>query len=130
MGPSTSFQPIIAYQNIEKVAESEAVIITSGKFVYDIEQILLEKKSQKTVLLAIEELYPFPEAKLSGLLAALPKTAQCYWVQEENFNGGAFQFAENRINRVLGEHGLKEVRYVGRRAVAATAVGSSELHKR
>jgi 2-oxoglutarate dehydrogenase complex dehydrogenase (E1) component-like enzyme len=34
------------------------------------------------------------------------------------------------VNRVLGELGLKEVKYVGRRAVAATAVGSSELHKR
>jgi 2-oxoglutarate dehydrogenase complex dehydrogenase (E1) component-like enzyme len=51
-------------------------------------------------------------------------------VQEENFNGGAFQFAENRVNRVLGQLGLPEVRYVGRRAVAATAVGSSEMHKR
>jgi 2-oxoglutarate dehydrogenase E1 component len=44
-------------------------------------------------LLAIEELYPFPEAKLSEIIASAPKNAQVYWVQEENFNGGAFQFA-------------------------------------
>jgi 2-oxoglutarate dehydrogenase complex dehydrogenase (E1) component-like enzyme len=54
MGPNTAFQPILPYQNLEKIGQSEAIILTSGKFVYDIEQILLEKKASKIVLLAIE----------------------------------------------------------------------------
>ena len=58
------------------------------------------------------------------------KNAQVYWIQEENFNSGAFQFVENRINRVLRNMGVsQEVKYVGRRACAATSVGSIELHK-
>ena len=52
-------------------------------------------------------------------------------MQEENLNGGAYQFVVNRISRVLSEVGWKgELEYVGRRAIANTAVGSVELHKR
>jgi 2-oxoglutarate dehydrogenase complex dehydrogenase (E1) component-like enzyme len=37
---------------------------------------------------------------------------------------------QNRINRVLKKLGFKNsIKYVGRRALATTAVGSSELHK-
>ena len=52
-------------------------------------------------------------------------------MQEENLNGGAYQFVANRIGRVLTEVGCKgRLEYVGRRAIANTAVGSVELHKR
>lgn len=46
-------------------------------------------------------------------------------------NGGAFYFVDRRINRILKHVGIKnELKYVGRRAIAASAVGSSELHKK
>jgi 2-oxoglutarate dehydrogenase E1 component len=68
---------------------------------------------------------------LAEILKNAPANAKIYWVQEENFNGGAFQFVQNRINRVLDELSIKhEVKYVGRRAISAAAVGSSELHKK
>ena len=53
-----------------------------------------------------------------------------HWIQEENINGGAFYYVERRIARVMNNLEIKsDVKYVGRRAVATTAVGSVELHK-
>ena len=103
----------------------------SGKFVYDVHQLISEKKAEKTALLTIEELFPFPEARLEELLRGLSPNSQVYWVQEENLNGGAYQFVASRIQRALSAVGWKgDLGYVGRRAVSATAVGSVELHKR
>jgi hypothetical protein len=39
-------------------------------------------------------------------------------------NSGAFEFIYPRITRVLKDLNLKELTYVGRRAIAASAVGS------
>lgn len=41
MGPNTAFQPILPYQNLENISNSQVILLTSGKFVYDVEQILL-----------------------------------------------------------------------------------------
>jgi 2-oxoglutarate dehydrogenase E1 component len=131
MAEGTSFQPILNYSQDVALSNSSVVFLTSGKFVYDIQQLITENKGSKTALLAIEELYPFPEAKLEALLKDLSKNAQVYWVQEENFNGGAFQFVQPRISRILCNLSITApLKYVGRRAVAAVAVGSSELHKK
>lgn len=46
-------------------------------------------------------------------------------------NGGAYSFVERRFARILKNLGFKNnLKYVGRRAVATTAVGSAELHKK
>lgn len=45
-------------------------------------------------------------------------------------NSGAFEFVYPRITRVLNDLKLGQLTYVGRRALATTAVGSSELHKK
>lgn len=93
MGEGTSFQPVLDYRNTSKIGECDSVIFCSGKFVYDIEALASENKAEKTCILAIEELYPFPEKIITEIVSKASKSAKFYWVQEENFNGGAFQFA-------------------------------------
>lgn len=105
-------------------------MLCSGKFVYDIDEILHKEKKDKTALLTIEELFPFPETELKEILSKCSPTAKVFWVQEENLNSGAFEFVSPRITRVLNELNLGQLTYVGRRALATTAVGSSELHKK
>lgn len=82
MGLGTAFQPILPYKNLDKIEQCETIFLTSGKFVYDIDQLLTESKPEKTCLLAIEELYPFPEGKLSDILKKASPNAKVYWVQE------------------------------------------------
>jgi 2-oxoglutarate dehydrogenase E1 component len=93
MGEGTSFQPVLDYRNTSKIGDCNSVIFCSGKFVYDIEALAVESKAEKTCIIAIEELYPFPEKIIADILSKANKNAKFYWVQEENFNGGAFQFA-------------------------------------
>ena len=46
-------------------------------------------------------------------------------------NSGAFEFVYPRLMRVARELGFdREIKYVGRQAIATCAVGSSELHKK
>lgn len=118
------------YANCDRISECSTVFLVSGKFVYDVQQLIQEKGATKTCLLAVEELYPFPEELLQESLKGLSPSAKIFWIQEENFNGGPYQFVENRVNRVLGNLGVSsELRFVGRRAIACTAVGSVELRK-
>jgi 2-oxoglutarate dehydrogenase E1 component len=130
IGPGSSFQPMLKYANCDRISECSTVFLVSGKYVYDVQQLIQKKGATKTCLLAIEELYPFPEELLQESLKGLSPSAKIFWIQEENFNGGPYQFVENRMNRVLGNLGVSsELRFVGRRAIACTAIGSVELHK-
>ena len=54
MGPDSAFRPVIDYANLERLASCKSVIIMSGKFVYDVQQLIAEKSADATVLLAIE----------------------------------------------------------------------------
>ena len=51
-------------------------------------------------------------------------------MQEETMNGGAYSYAEPRLARVIRELGFENQDIIchARRAVASTAVGSSELN--
>ena len=130
LGPGSSFQPILKYANCENFPECSTVFLTSGRIAYNVQELIREKGATKTCLLTVEELYPFPEELLQERLKGISPSAKVFWVQEENFNGGPYQFVENRVNRVLGTLGVsRELRYVGRRAIACPAVGSVELHK-
>jgi 2-oxoglutarate dehydrogenase complex dehydrogenase (E1) component-like enzyme len=64
MGPGSSFQPILPYKNNDNLHQCKVVFLTSGKFVYEIQELIVAKKSSNTCLFAIEELYPFPETQL------------------------------------------------------------------
>lgn len=45
-------------------------------------------------------------------------------------NSGAYAFVEPHLLRILSETNHGTLTYVGRRALAMTAVGSSELHSK
>jgi 2-oxoglutarate dehydrogenase E1 component len=49
---------------------------------------------------------------------------ECYWVQEEPENMGAWPFLRPQLTRLFG----REPEYIGRPAAAATAVGSHRRH--
>jgi 2-oxoglutarate dehydrogenase complex dehydrogenase (E1) component-like enzyme len=82
MGPGTKFERIWEYRNVDKISECETIILCSGKFVYDIDEILEKENKDRTALLTIEELFPFPESELKEILSKCKSSAKVYWVQE------------------------------------------------
>lgn len=96
------------------------LFFTSGKIFYD----LLTRKKESDILIRIEELYPFPTAKVEKILAKYPTVSQFFWIQEEPENMGAWESVRPHLAALL-----PTLSYIGRERSASTAVGSYRKHK-
>ena len=99
------------------------VLLCSGKVAYD---LLVEKAKRHTDQVAVvrlEQIYPWPEDRLSEVLARYRRAVEWKWVQEESQNNGAWFFIEPRL-RAMGI----PIEYVGRDASASPATGSNYIH--
>jgi 2-oxoglutarate dehydrogenase E1 component len=75
----------------------------------------------------LEQLYPFPEEQLRGVLKKYKKAKSFVWLQEEPRNRGAWTFLLDRMSSVIGD---APFRYVGRPASASPATGSHHQHEK
>lgn len=110
-------------------ASIERLILCSGKVAIDVEGKLaeLDELTQRKVYVArVEELYPFPDQRLSELRDRLPNVREWVWVQEEPANMGAWSYMETRLPKVAGDIA---VRYVGRPERSSTAEGYPDTHQ-
>jgi len=101
------------------------LILCSGKLYYELLEKRNAEKRPDIALVRIEQLYPLDEVALEALFAACPDDVELCWVQEETANGGAWAHLAPQLQRLAG----RPLRYIGRPAGAATAVGSHRLHK-
>jgi 2-oxoglutarate dehydrogenase E1 component len=117
------FQPIIIDPLPKKGLKR--LILCSGKIYYELLEKRTAEKRPDIALVRIEQLYPLDEGTLEELFAACPDDVELCWVQEEPANGGAWAHLAPQLQRLAG----RPLRYIGRPAAAATAVGSHRLHK-
>jgi 2-oxoglutarate dehydrogenase E1 component len=101
------------------------ICFCSGKLYYELLQRREELGEERTALVRIEQLYPFPARDIAGILRSYPSDSRLWWVQEEPYNRGAWHFVRDRFLRDLGVHGLG---YLGRRGSASPATGSHARH--
>ena len=120
---SGSFQPILddAYDN----SSPKTVILCSGKIYYDLDRRRLELKNKDTVIVRLEQFYPFPELQLKKIAARYQQAQKWCWVQEEPQNMGGWQFVKPRIEAITG----KNLRYIGRDAAASPATGFPGIYR-
>ncbi len=124
-----------AYQNDSKLVELkkdnkiEKVIICSGKIYFDLIEARENEKNNTTVLVRIEQLYPFPVKHLGKVLKKY-KNAEYFWCQEEPMNMGGWNTARHYIDRTLEIIQVKgeKVKYIGRNAAASPATGNLNKH--
>lgn len=100
---------------------TKRILICTGKIYYD----LLEHKeaidSKDTVIIRLEQMYPFPTQDIRDHLAKYPSVNHITWVQEESQNTGAWSFVHERFSRYLPEFNIS---YLGRHENFTTATGS------
>ncbi|MFW6181971.1 MAG: hypothetical protein ACOC8N_09495 [Spirochaetota bacterium] len=101
------------------------ICFCSGKLFYELLQRREELGEERTALVRVEQLYPFPTREISGLLGRYQPETELWWVQEEPYNRGAWQFIRDRFARELGVH---HIRYLGRKGSASPATGSHAGH--
>lgn len=104
----------------------QTVLLCSGKIYFELLEKKLADERDDVALIRIEQLYPLREDLLRQAIKSFPKAKAFAWVQEEPANGGAWSFLRPHLNELLGEEPV----YVGRPAMAATAVGSHRQHNK
>ncbi|WP_460452000.1 2-oxoglutarate dehydrogenase E1 component [Alsobacter sp. SYSU BS001988] len=138
MGPGSSFHrllwddaQILKGEKIKLAKDNKIrrVVLCSGKVYYDLYEEREKRGVDDVYLLRVEQLYPFPVKALAAELARF-KNADVVWCQEEPKNMGSWTFVEPYLRWVLARSGMKvkEPRYAGRPASAATATGLMSKH--
>ncbi|BAJ31693.1 MULTISPECIES: multifunctional oxoglutarate decarboxylase/oxoglutarate dehydrogenase thiamine pyrophosphate-binding subunit/dihydrolipoyllysine-residue succinyltransferase subunit [Kitasatospora] len=127
-----AFRPVIGDRTVDP-AKVRKVVITSGKFYYDLEAARTDRGVTDTAIVRVERLYPLPVAELQEELARYGDDVQFVWAQEEPANQGAWPFiAMNLVDHlqvVIGPTGGNaRLRRVARPASSAPAVGSAKRH--
>jgi len=103
------------------------VLLCSGKVYYALLDGRREREIDTTAIVRVEQLYPFPQRELEAVLGAYPQAREVFWVQEEPWNMGGWQFMAQRLPRVLSAS--RSLRYVGRHEAASPAAGSYKRHQ-
>jgi 2-oxoglutarate decarboxylase len=131
VGTAVDTQPL-------NVGEVRRVLLCSGKVAFDAmarRQALLGAEPgipapgidpAAVAVVRVEQLYPWPEEALAGVLGRYPNADQVVWVQEEPENMGAWSFAHGRLHRLLRDRFV--LSHVSRAESASPASGSAALH--
>ena len=119
------WQSVICEQEVDSNTVKR-VILCSGKVYYDLLEQRRRQKSEDSALIRIEQLYPFPDIELKAVLKPFSKVKDIVWCQEESKNQGAWYWIQHHLISCLEKN--QHLRYVGRAASAAPAVGSPLVH--
>ena len=130
MAEGSAFRFVIP--EIDPIASPEQVkrvVICSGKVYYDLLATRRQQGIQDVAIVRLEQLYPFPIRSLSAALAPY-RNAEVVWCQEEPENMGGWQYADRRIEKMLGglDIAAKRPRYIGREEAASPATGLARTH--
>jgi 2-oxoglutarate dehydrogenase E1 component len=116
---SGTFEPVIS-EVIGDSKKATTTICLTGKLYYEV-VAALKNASLSAKVVRVEQFYPYPVAELK---AALSKSKNVIWAQEEPKNQGAWNF----ISELMNEHLDIQPKYVGRPRTATTACGSGKRH--
>ncbi len=133
------FQEVLDDAAMAAAAAAKAikrVVLCSGKVYYDLlaERQAKPELAKSVALIRVEQLYPWPEAKLAQILERYSSASSIVWAQEEPRNMGAWSYVFNLWSGGLGNFakkaGGRPIHYVGREVGAAPAVGSHKVHEK
>lgn len=116
-----AFKTIIA----DDSKKPNRILFVSGKLYWELKRYQETLgSSNKTLLVRIEQLYPFAQKEISDLLA-MHVHADMYWIQEEPRNNGAFLYMKD----CFAKYFKQTLKYIGRKECSSVALGSLKVHK-
>lgn len=116
------FMPVIA--DSRQQDDVDTLLLCTGKVYYELAERRQLDRIAGTAIWRIEQLYPLRLEALRAAVTTWPRLQRIAWVQEEPDNMGAWPFLRPQLTRLFS----REIEYVGRPAMAATAVGSHRRH--
>jgi 2-oxoglutarate dehydrogenase E1 component len=126
----TRFQRVLRDPSGDADKHVRRLVLVSGKLFYELAEARDAAGDKDTLILRVEQLYPFPSDALIAAFSRMPNVETVVWAQEEPKNQGAWSFVEPYLEKVLAEVDCKPERavYAGRKAAAATATGLARNH--
>ncbi|MES2856571.1 MAG: 2-oxoglutarate dehydrogenase subunit E1, partial [Bdellovibrionota bacterium] len=111
----------------------ETLVLCSGKVYYDImaKKEELGSDADKVAVVRVEQIYPFPDHKLSAVMRSYPNLKRIMWTQEEPKNMGAWSFVFPlllEMKAIMAMDGVT-LTYNGRTERASPATGSEKVHQ-
>jgi len=103
------------------------VLLTSGKFYYELDAYRTAHHITDTAIVRLEQLYPVPRRTLERVLDAYPQVTDIRWVQEEPANQGAWGFLALELPELIPR--LTGIKRISRRSMAAPSAGSARVHE-
>jgi 2-oxoglutarate dehydrogenase E1 component len=124
------FRRILSDPNPPPDADVKRLVLCTGKLAYELIEARDKAGDSSISIVRIEQLYPFPGEALLARLRRMAHLEEVVWAQEEPRNQGYWAHVEPRIERRLGEAGLKPKRplYAGREPAASPATGLAKRH--
>ena len=107
--------------------EVTRLVLCSGKVYYDLIGAEEREGLGHVAVGRIEQLYPFPAAEVTELVAGLPSVTEVFWVQEEPRNMGALTYIGPRLRAVVPRE--IALQHVARPERASPAEGRTRSHR-
>ncbi len=122
--------PIVRLEqsSTDSINNIKRVVLCSGKVFYDLQDAKIENKLNHIAIIRIEQLYPFPDQLLQKFLKQYINAKTMIWCQEEPRNQGAWYNIRHNLESVIQDSPQQSLKYVGRNASAAPAVGVARIH--
>ena len=140
---SGSFAEILDDPGVVDPAAVRRVVLCSGKVAHE----ALQRRDQRlagagpapvaprpdapepgaVAVVRVEQLYPWPQQALTGVLERFGGANEVVWLQEEPENMGAWSFVHARLHRLLRDR--YSLHHVSRAESASPATGSTALHQ-
>jgi 2-oxoglutarate dehydrogenase E1 component len=120
---SGRFLPVIPER---EVTHATRLLLATGKIVHELRAERRKRGDTRTAILALEQIYPFPEKELITALHQHPAANEVVWVQEEPANMGALFFLMPRLRRLAKPRALRSIK---RSASPSPATGSGKAHE-
>jgi 2-oxoglutarate dehydrogenase E1 component len=117
------FERVLADPDAPPPDQVERVFLCSGKIYFDLVRERKERKDERTVIIRLEQLYPWRDDLVKAAVAQYGNARDIVWVQDEPANMGSLVFVMPRLQALLGK-----VRKVSRDESASPATGSHRAH--
>jgi len=116
----------VLLQDADPPKHVKRILFCTGKIYHELSDERKKAKITDTLIIRLEQLYPFPFDQVSALFSQYKDVKDIRWVQEEPRNMGAWNFALERFQKILPKD--KQINFVGRLPSASPAAGSFQMH--
>ncbi|MBX2976012.1 MAG: multifunctional oxoglutarate decarboxylase/oxoglutarate dehydrogenase thiamine pyrophosphate-binding subunit/dihydrolipoyllysine-residue succinyltransferase subunit [Ignavibacteriaceae bacterium] len=123
-----TFKEVLDEKELLDINSVKRVLLTSGKIYYELLKYRADNNINDTVILRLEQFYPYPTDEITRLLEKYKSAGKVIWVQEEPRNMGAWSFLSTRLFEDLADG--QRLLYAGRSESASPAVGSYRISER